>query len=135
MALKIRGHHLKEIFQHARKCYPFEACGILVGKVEGEDRTVTKVYHTKNVIASSSSYQIDPVEQLRVFEEAELNGLEVLGFYHSHPFLDSLRSEADEEASRLWTGYVFLIISLKTGIANAYIRRQSELEKIEIITL
>jgi proteasome lid subunit RPN8/RPN11 len=34
---------------------------------------------------------------LKVFEEAELQGLDVIGFYHSHPFWDSFWSEADEE--------------------------------------
>lgn len=135
MVLKIKSQHLEKIYQHAKKCYPLEACGILAGRVEGEERIVTRVYHTRNVLASPSSYQIDPIEQLRVFEEAELNCLDVLGFYHSHPFWDSFWSKADEEASKLWNGYVFLIISLKTGAVNAYVRKRDELEKMDIIIL
>ncbi|MEM1540636.1 MAG: M67 family metallopeptidase [Candidatus Bathyarchaeia archaeon] len=135
MVLKIRSQHLEKIFQHAKKCYPLEACGILVGRVEEEGRIVTKVYHTKNVLESSSSYQIDPIEQLRVFEEAERNGLDVLGFYHSHPLWDSFWSKADEEASKLWEGYVFLIISLKTRATNAYIRKQNSVEKEDVTIL
>ena len=135
MVLKIKSQHLEKIYQHAKKCYPLEACGILVGRVEGEERIVTKVYHTKNMLASPSSYQIDPIEQLRVFEEAERKGFDVLGFYHSHPFEDSFWSKADEEASELWEGYVFLIISLKTRATNAYIKKQDRFEKEDVTIL
>lgn len=135
MVLKIKRQHLEKIFQHAMKCYPLEACGILVGRIEGEEKVVTKVYHTKNVLASSSSYQIDPIEQLRVFEEAELRNLEVLGFYHSHPFWDPFWSKADDEASKLWRGYVFLIISLKTRATDAYVSKHDRVEKEDITIL
>ena len=43
------------------KYYPMEACGILVGKIGG----------SKKILDSSPAYQIDPLELLRVFEEAE----------------------------------------------------------------
>ncbi|MEM2952966.1 MAG: M67 family metallopeptidase [Candidatus Bathyarchaeia archaeon] len=135
MVLKIKSQHLEKIFHHARKCYPLEACGILVGRVKGEERVVTEVYHTKNMLASSSSYQIDPIEQLRVFEKAELMNLNVLGFYHSHPFWDSYWSKADDEASKLWIGYVFLIISLKKEEVNAYIRKQEGVKNEDIVIL
>jgi proteasome lid subunit RPN8/RPN11 len=133
MPLKIKREHLNEIFQSAKKCYPMEACGILVGKIVEGERVVFKVYHTRNVLASSSAYQIDPEEQLRVFEEAESQGLEVLGFYHSHPFLDSYWSEVDEQASKHWTGYLYLIISLKTGKISAYVRKDEGVEREDII--
>ena len=135
MPLKIRKEHLDERFGQPKKCYPIEACGILVGKIVEGDRVVHKVYHTRNVLASSSAYQIDPQEQLRVFEEAESQGLEVLGFYHSHPFLDSYWSEIDEQASKHWTGYLYLIISLKTGKINAYVKKDDGVEREDVIII
>jgi proteasome lid subunit RPN8/RPN11 len=135
MPLKIRKEHLNEIIRSAKKCYPMEACGILVGKIVEGERVVCKVYHTRNVLASSFAYQIDPQEQLRVFKEAESQGLEVLGFYHSHPFLDSYWSEVDEKASKYWTGYLYLIISLKTGKINAYVKKDDGVEREYVIIL
>ena len=135
MVLKIKKEHLDEIFEFARKCYPIEACGILVGKVNEREKIVTKVYHTRNVLVSSSAYQIDPMEQLRVFEEAELNSLDVLGFYHSHPFWDSFWSEVDEERSELWVGYSFLIVSLATRNVNSYVRGHKGAEREEVVML
>ncbi len=135
MVLKIKKKHLDEIFQSARKCHSVEACGILVGRIMGKEKIVEKVYHTKNVLASSSAYQIDPIEQLKVFEEAELQGLDIIGFYHSHPFWDSFWSEADEEGSKLWIGYSYLIVSLKTGNINSYVKEKRGAKREEIIIL
>ncbi|MBS7620610.1 hypothetical protein KEJ32_00550 [Candidatus Bathyarchaeota archaeon] len=69
------------------------------------------------------------MDQLRVFEEAELNDLHVLGFYHSHPFWDSLWSEVDEGNSKLWVGYSFLMVSLATRNVNSYVRGSKGAER------
>jgi proteasome lid subunit RPN8/RPN11 len=135
MVLRIKKEHLDEIVQFARKCYPMEACGILVGKIGGGEKVVCKVYHTKNVLASPFAYQIDPQEQLRLFEEAENQGLEILGFYHSHPFWDSFWSKTDEQASKYWNGFSFLIVSFKTGNINSYLKRQDKAEREEVVTI
>jgi len=131
MVLRIKKKDLDNIFLQAGKCYPFEACGIFVGKRIGGEKDVGEVYHTKNVL-TSSAYQIDPIEQLKIFEKAELQGLDVLGFYHSHPSCDSFWSEIDDERGKLWIGYSYLIVSLKTLSFNSYVRRKDRVEKEEI---
>jgi len=135
MVLRIMKKDLDNISLHARKCYPLEACGVLVGRIIGEEKNVEEVYDTRNVLESSSEYQIDPIEELKIFEKAELRGLDVLGFYHSHPFWDSFWSETDEDKSKPWIGYIFLIVSLKTGGINSYVRRKDKVEKEEITIL
>jgi len=135
LVLKIRREHLDEIFEVARKFYPIEACGILVGKANEREKIVAKVYHTKNILASSLAYQVDPIEQLRVFEDAEREGSNILGFYHSHPFWDSFWSKVDEERSKYWVGYSYLIISLTTGNATSYIRYSNKVEIEELAVL
>ncbi|MGQ9515296.1 MAG: M67 family metallopeptidase [Thermoproteota archaeon] len=135
MVLKIRKIHIEEIFQHAKKCYPIEACGILVGKTVGNEKIVNRIYHTENVLASSSTYQIDPVQQLKVFEDTEIQGLDVLGFYHSHPLWGAFWSNVDEERGTQWIGYSFLIVSLKDGRINSYIKKEKTVEKEKVIIL
>ncbi|MEM2546305.1 MAG: M67 family metallopeptidase [Candidatus Bathyarchaeia archaeon] len=135
MVLKILRKHLDEIFKHAEEKHPIEACGILVGEKRGQEKVVRKVYHTRNLLASPSAYQIDPLEQLRVFEEVELAGLDVVGFYHSHPLWDAFWSEADEEGSKHWVGYSYLIVSLKTGKFSSYIRREEGVETEEVVVI
>jgi len=135
MTLQIKKADLDKIFHHARECHPLEACGILAGRIAGEGKAVEKIYPAKNVLNSASEYEIDPVEQLKIFEDAENAGLGVLGFYHSHPFWEPFWSEIDDERSSLWTGYSYLIVSLKTGGFSTYIRKESKVEKEEVRVL
>jgi len=132
MVLKIRKLNLNNIFQHARKCYPMESCGILLGRKAGEGKNVEKVCTTSNILASASEYQIDPTEQLKIFEEAEREGLDLLGFYHSHSYWEPFWSEIDNERSKLWTGYSYLIVSLESGSFNSYVRKENMAEKEEV---
>lgn len=133
MVLKISREHIDKIFKHAEKNHLIEVCGILVGEKSGVEKVVKKVYHTRNLLASPSAYQIDPLEQLRIFEEAELAGLDVVGFYHSHPFWDAFWSEADERGSKNWVGYSYLIVSLKTRKFNSYLRKEEGVEVEEVV--
>jgi proteasome lid subunit RPN8/RPN11 len=67
--------------RHAREEYPLECCGMLAGK----ENVITRIFKTRNSAASMDKYEIDPVEQLNVFEEIDRLSLKLLGVYHSHP--------------------------------------------------
>jgi len=135
MVLKIRKLDLDNIFQHTKKCYPKEACGILLGRKIGEQKNVEKVCNTRNILDSASEYQIDPTEQLKIFKEAEREGLDILGFYHSHPFLAPFWSETDNERSKLWKGYSYLIVSPKSSSFKSYVKKENIAEKEEVTIL
>jgi proteasome lid subunit RPN8/RPN11 len=135
MVLRIRREHLEKVFRHARECYPLEACGLLVGKIVGGDRMVEEVYPTKNILESAFEYRVDPEEQLKIFEEAERKGLDIIGSYHSHPFWGAFWSRIDEERSKFWAGYSFLIVSPKSGSFSSYIKEGEGVkeESVEIL--
>jgi len=135
MTLKIKKTHLNEILDEARKNYPMEACGILTGRINKNEKIVEKVYHAKNVLSSSSAYQIDPIDELKAFEEAEKEGLEVIGFYHSHPLWDPFWSDIDEEKGKLWIGYLQLIVSPRKGKVKAYLKKDNGVEEEQIILI
>jgi proteasome lid subunit RPN8/RPN11 len=132
MVLYIKKKDLEKIFQHAKECYPIEACGILAGKLVGKEKIIEKVYPTKNILNSIFEYQIDPIEQIKIFEEAKSEGLNILGFYHSHPHWDCFWSTINHEKSKWWIGYSFLIVSLKTYSFSCYVREKDNVEKEEI---
>jgi proteasome lid subunit RPN8/RPN11 len=67
--------------EHAVACFPEEACGILGGL--GED--VQEVIPITNFLHSSFRFQMDPEEQLKALLGLEERGLEMIGYYHSHP--------------------------------------------------
>ena len=120
MVLKIRKKDLDKILLHARKCYPLEACGILVGVIQGRIRLVWRVFKTRNVLGSSSAYQIDAEEQFQIFLQAERDAMEVLGFYHSHPFWQAKPSGVDVSSAH-YPGCSYLIYSVPDDELRSYI--------------
>ncbi len=98
--------HLEEMEGHARKERPNEACGILAGR----ENQVEKVFSCKNVSNNPTSrYTIAPEELIYVFNSVEEQGLEILGFYHSHPSGPANPSNIDlSEAT--WDGCSYVIL-------------------------
>jgi len=108
---------LKRMVEHAGVESPKEACGIIAGTKKGGNSVVEKVYNCRNVDPSPSNrYKIDPKEQLEVMEEIDRSGMELLGFYHSHPGGPGLPSEIDLERV-MWPGHSHLILSLSPEVS------------------
>jgi proteasome lid subunit RPN8/RPN11 len=78
--MRIARSMLDQIVAQARAEAPNECCGI-VGTRDG--RAVT-VYPVRNVAASPLRYEIDPKDQLRVFEALDEADLDIGAIYHSH---------------------------------------------------
>jgi len=102
------------ILRHAIRIYPKEACGILLNHPE-EARHIKKVYPTKNISSEDQAtrYLVDPNEFIDADKWAEEEGLDICGFYHSHPDHPSAPSEYDRKMA--WEGYLYLILSIKGG--------------------
>lgn len=100
-----------EIVDHCQAEYPLEACGILLGTSAPRQARVTDIVRAKNIKRSSVRYEIEPSTLHRAHFTAEIKGLEVVGFYHSHPDLPSEPSEYDAEHAL--SGQIYLIVSLQ----------------------
>lgn len=113
---------LEEIQAHGAEGYPSEICGIMLGP-QGE-RLVTEVRRARNIIEERSRdrYEIDPRDHMRIQREADASGLDIVGYYHSHPDHPARASVFDTE--RAWAGYVYVIVSIEKGKpvdANAFV--------------
>lgn len=99
------------ILAHARAGLPDEVCGVLVGAREGQDVVVHRAVPTRNAHpAPRHEYLIDPQELLSIVLEAEdEEGLEVVGFYHSHPIGPPHLSQRDH-ARASWPGACYLLL-------------------------
>jgi len=117
MLIELRSEDLKRLEQHAARDYPNECCGILLGKVEGARRTITAVFPVENARQDSARnrYLIRPEDFLNAIDNAERRGVEVLGFYHSHPDQPAQPSRFDQEHA--WPWVVYLIHSVMNGAA------------------
>ena len=111
--MKIESGALKDVQAHGAEGYPDEICGLMLGP-RGEGR-VTEVRRARNTIVERSRdrYEIDPRDQIRIQREADAEGLDIVGYYHSHPDHPAQASRFDTE--RAWAGYVYLIVSIENG--------------------
>lgn len=88
------------------------------------DRTVTEVKRARNIVTDRAHdrYEIDPRDHMRIQREADAAGLDIVGYYHSHPDHPAQASRFDTE--RAWAGYVYLIVAIHSGKpvdANAFV--------------
>lgn len=119
MTLVISKKHLERISLHSRQYYPLEACGILIGTLTGNERRVMEVWPAKNELSSESSYEIRPETLFQAFAYAEQNRLEVLGFYHSHPFWSADASEIDKSRAN-YPGLSYVIYSIQKNEMKSF---------------
>jgi len=84
--MKIEEKSLDALHAHAAGGYPDAVCGVLLGPPAQPD-SVTKVVAVANRESDAPSvrYRIAPADWLRVQGAAHEEGLEIVGFYHSHP--------------------------------------------------
>jgi proteasome lid subunit RPN8/RPN11 len=111
----------EEVVAHALAGFPNEACGLLAGK---EGRAV-RFFPMRNADASPATYRLDPMEQLRVFEELEREGWDLFGIVHSHTHSEPYPSETDR-AQAFYPEALYLIL----GLAD---RERPELRAFRIV--
>ncbi len=117
--LKITAAHLDDIRRHGEESYPDECCGILIGVFEGATRMVHATLRCRNATIESprTHYHIDPREVIRAQRDVRERGLEVIGFYHSHPDHPAQWSPTDL-AEAHWIGCSYVITGLEDGRAG-----------------
>ena len=127
--MKIAARALESIRTHGAEGYPHEICGVMIGpRLQGVgDRTVTDVRRARNIIVERARdrYEIDPHDHIRIQREADTAGMDIVGYYHSHPDHPAQASRFDTE--RAWSGYVYLIVSVHAGEPvdnNAFVAEQ-----------
>ncbi len=86
----------EKIVVHAKACLPEEACGLIAGTTEGENKIIKKVYLLTNIDHSNEHFSLDPKEQLAAIKDMRALGLNPLGNWHSHPESPSRPSEEDK---------------------------------------
>ncbi len=113
MLLVMAERTLNDILAHAREGRPLEVCGILAGARDGDRREIARHYRVRNAHERPvGEYLIDPKELLRVTLEIEDElGLDVLGFYHSHP-AGPPRLSATDAARATWPDAAYFLVWL-----------------------
>jgi len=111
--LVISPRHLQTVGRHATMSYPDECCGVFIGRALEDATVVERVLSVGNERQDSrhNRYLISPETVLAAQKEARALGLDVVGYYHSHPDHPAKPSEFDREHAWPWVSY--LIVSLQ----------------------
>lgn len=106
---------------HGEETYPHECCGVLLGRhsMQGslEAAEAVKAGNTRTDSAHNR-YQIAPIELVKIERAARSAGLEIVGFYHSHPDHPAQWSQTDF-AEAHWLGCAYVITEVAQGKAAA----------------
>lgn len=116
MAVLMQSETERAIRAEGEKSYPHECCGFLVGRVEEGRRRIVRVEPVENARedeAKHNRYLITPELFMQTERRARKEGLDVLGFYHSHPDAPARPSVFDTEHA--WPWYVYIIVSIQKG--------------------
>lgn len=118
MSLIIYENELTVIKKHVAEVFPYEACGGLLGRVNGEEKEIIKAYPAKNRYGKIAwdSFEIEPDDMLEMDKISRKDNIEIIGFYHSHPNHPAVPSKFDIDAS--WPFYSYMILSVKGNDAS-----------------
>jgi proteasome lid subunit RPN8/RPN11 len=127
-ALWISGHLAEKIRAHGTETYPYECCGALLGRdstaiLESDRgkgahtpaREILQLFPLVNRRDDSPRNRFSVnAEDVRAAEKAAgEQGLEVVGWYHSHPDHPARPSEYDRDHA--WPWYSYIIVSVQNG--------------------
>lgn len=119
MTLKIQNGLTDRIRAHAAEAYPHECCGALLGRDSDSAREILDLLPLPNQHGSSprNRFVITPDDFRRAEAAARERGLDLVGWYHSHPDHPALPSEYDREHA--WPWYSYVIVSVEKGAPRA----------------
>ncbi len=101
--------------EHARRAYPNECCGAMLGSADDGGKLVREALPLVNAFqgAQNARYELRPEDLLAADRAARARNMELIGIYHSHPDCDAYFSETDLKNSCPW--YSFVVLSIRNG--------------------
>ena len=116
--IKIAEPHLTEMRAHGERDYPYECCGLMLGRFDEGRKNVVETYAISNAreeAAKRNRFLIRPDELMRGEKYARDKGLDVVGFYHSHP--DDVAVPSKYDLEHAWPTYSYIVMSVEKGRA------------------
>ena len=117
--LKLTHADYQALRAHGEETFPHECCGVMLGKATPEGNHVHQIVRAGNTRTDRAHdrYNIAPEELIRVQRQARGLGLDIVGFYHSHPDHPAQWSKTDFDEAH-WVGCSYIITSIESGTAT-----------------
>ena len=129
--LWISEHLAEKIRAHGAETYPHECCGALLGRdsssVSETDQEKNASTPLREILAlfplvnrrddsPRNRFSVTSQDVMAAEKEARTHGLEVVGWYHSHPDHPARPSEYDRDHA--WPWYSYIIVSVQSGASQ-----------------
>ena len=135
--ITIRKTDIEAMAQWAREHLPEEACGLIAGHKDGEDKVIDKVFFLTNRDHTAQHFSMDPREQLAAVKEMRQAGLIPLGNWHYHPetparpSAEDIRLAFDSRASYM----ILSLMDAQAPVLNSFHveRGQASREELQVL--
>ena len=119
----------EKIREHGVETYPYECCGAMLGRDLGlaenavsEKKSLSLSREVLSLFPLVNRRDDSPRNRFSVTAEdvkdaektARAQGLEVIGWYHSHP--DHPARPSDYDRDHAWPWYSYIIVSVQSGV-------------------
>ena len=136
-AVRLSVDDLNVVVAHCLDGLPHEACGLLAGPNDSDGTPtgeVKRVYPCANADASAITYTVDSRDMLRAMRDAEANGVEIVGVWHSHTHTDAYPSATDVRQA-VDPAWLYVIVSLRdvAPMTRAYRIRDGRIDEVPVV--
>jgi proteasome lid subunit RPN8/RPN11 len=128
LELWITAELAEKIREHGVETYPYECCGALLGtdhdvlanSPNQESRKISRKVHSLFPLVNRrddsprNRFAVTADDVRQAEKAASAQGLEVIGWYHSHP--DHPARPSDFDRDHAWPWYSYIIVSVHTGV-------------------
>ena len=117
--IEVNQNIIYAITAHAERDYPHECGGMLIGRFAEGKKSVTETFPLENAREEEARHNrvlILPKDVLRAERYAREKGLDVIGYYHSHPDSPAVPSQYDlDHALPVWSYVIASVIDGKVA--------------------
>lgn len=110
MGLTIGASALAALHAHAQEGYPHEVVGILAGNRSTHHVTSAVPLQNEHADRPEDRYHVGGLVLMKAERSIEADGLEVVGYYHSHPDHPAIASETDRDNALPNMSYVITAV-------------------------
>lgn len=133
MRLRLTSQQVQLLRDEVTRVHPFEACALLFGRIGNREAVIDRIFTAPNALKSTVRFEIDPKTFYDAFIQAQRDGLDFIGLFHSHP-APAFPSSLDQEFMRLWGDAFWLILSTLDNNLAAFQMFNNRVQRVTVKT-
>ena len=115
MKIRIGEDCVRQIRAHGEETYPYECCGFMLGHLVDGGKEVHTLRKAVNDATEPKErrFLITPVAYMQAEKAARAHGMDIIGFYHSHP--DHPAKPSQYDLDHAWPVLSYVIVAVQQG--------------------